>query len=105
MNKKLQEMWIALKETASHDWKYHKASSIAFWYGFAILIGFTILAVQCVKLKVAMPDYLLTGGVILMAALLLYQFFCKVSNSIREEEQEKEEKSLQFPPNEKEVER
>ena len=89
---KLREMCKTLKETARHDWKYHKASTIAYFYGLAIFVGIAILAVQAFRLKVTLPDYMLTGVVMLMAAWMIYQFFCRVSDLTREEEQEKEDK-------------
>ena len=93
---KIQEYMRQLKEEIKHNWKYHKGSSGFFFWSLAMWSLMLFAGATLIRLEIALPDYLVSGLVVIFGAVLFIWMCAWQSDSIkRVEELKEQQKRLQ----------
>jgi len=85
MNKELEKIKQAFRIT----WKYHKGSTFVYLYALGVMLFLAYLGAQAIRLKVALPDYLLTGFVGIIMGYIGYNALSKLGDMMYETEKKK----------------
>jgi len=81
--------WQKTKVAFKDEWRYHKVS---LGYFFLSLVGFGFVAFlgsECIRLKVSLPGYLLSGLLLVVTAAVMLYFSAVASDAMRRDEDKK----------------
>lgn len=79
-----------LKQDITHGWKYHKSSTIFYITILIMVLATVFTSAEILKAKIALPNYLLSGLIILLLGSNFYLIMEKQGQIIYTEEEKKE---------------
>jgi hypothetical protein len=85
----MNKAWQRIKASVQHTWKYHKSSSFLYLYGISLLLLMTYIGGQAIKLKIALPDYVLTGFVGIIMGYIACRSLTRMGDMVNEKEEKK----------------
>ncbi len=74
------------KANLNHIWTFHKLSSLIYVASLGVFSLLIYLGGQIIKLKIVLPDYLLSGLVVILLGFMLFSIYNRMANFIEDDE-------------------